>query len=108
MSCPLTLVIHPAIDEQLAWHDGFANLHPYQDEEDVQGALRLMWELERMLANITGMARMVHLGLDLTAKQVAELAIAGDECAQMIFESMGAALGNAIASGLHVARNKVS
>jgi glucokinase len=51
---------------------------------------------------ITGMARMVHLGLDLTAKQVAELAIAGDERAQMIFESMGAALGNAIATLINI------
>jgi glycine dehydrogenase subunit 2 len=53
-----TMKYNPVVDEQLAWLDGFANLHPYQDEEDVQGALRLMWELERLLASITGMARM--------------------------------------------------
>ena len=53
-----TMKYNPVVDEQLAWLDGFANLHPYQDQDDVQGALRLMWELERMLANITGMARM--------------------------------------------------
>jgi glycine dehydrogenase subunit 2 len=33
----------------------FAELHPYQDPESVQGALELMWELEGYLAEITGM-----------------------------------------------------
>ena len=49
---------NPVVDEQLAWLDGFAQLHPYQDEDDTQGALQLMWELDRLLASITGMARM--------------------------------------------------
>jgi glycine dehydrogenase subunit 2 len=53
-----TMKYNPVVDEQLAWLDGFANLHPYQDKEDTQGALQLMWELDRMLASITGMARM--------------------------------------------------
>ena len=51
---------------------------------------------------ITGMARMVHLGADLTAKQVYEKAMAGDERARMIFESMGAALGNALAALVNI------
>ncbi|HUZ68073.1 MAG TPA: hypothetical protein VMU65_00035, partial [Candidatus Saccharimonadales bacterium] len=53
-----TMKYNPVVDEQLAWLDGFANLHPYQDEADAQGALQLMWELDRLLASITGMARM--------------------------------------------------
>src|ERR1700676_1187237 len=53
-----TMKYNPVVDEQLAWLDGFANLHPYQDEDDTQGALQLMWELDRLLASITGMARM--------------------------------------------------
>ena len=53
-----TMKYNPVVDEQLAALDGFASLHPYQDEADAQGALQLMWELERMLAAITGMARM--------------------------------------------------
>ena len=53
-----TMKYNPAVDEQLAWLDGFANLHPYQDEADVQGALQLMWELEQLLAAVTGMRRM--------------------------------------------------
>ena len=49
---------NPIVDEQLAGLPGFADLHPYQDPADAQGALQLMWELDRMLASITGMARM--------------------------------------------------
>ena len=53
-----TMKYNPVVNEQLAALEGFAGLHPYQDERDTQGALQLMWELERMLAAITGMARM--------------------------------------------------
>jgi glycine dehydrogenase subunit 2 len=53
-----TMKYNPVVDEQLAWLDGFANLHPYQEESDSQGALQLMWELERLLAALTGMQRM--------------------------------------------------
>ena len=53
-----TMKYNPVVDERLAGLTGFADLHPYQDEDDVQGALELMWRLEQMLASITGMARM--------------------------------------------------
>ena len=53
-----TMKYNPVVDERLAGLTGFADLHPYQDEADVQGALELMWRLEQMLASITGMARM--------------------------------------------------
>ncbi|MFN2568563.1 MAG: aminomethyl-transferring glycine dehydrogenase subunit GcvPB [Candidatus Dormibacteria bacterium] len=52
-----TMKHNPAVNEQLAGLEGFAGLHPWQDEEDVQGALRLMWDLESLLARITGMDR---------------------------------------------------
>jgi glycine dehydrogenase subunit 2 len=52
-----TMKYNPAVDEELARLAGFADLHPYQDAGDVQGALQLMWELERLLCEITGMAR---------------------------------------------------
>ncbi|TMD98586.1 MAG: glycine dehydrogenase subunit 2 [Chloroflexi bacterium] len=52
-----TMKYNPIVDEQLASLPGFADLHPYQDPADVQGTLELMWELERLLAAITGMAR---------------------------------------------------
>jgi len=53
-----TMKYNPVVDEQLASLDGFASLHPYQDDADAQGALELMWELDRMLCSVTGMARM--------------------------------------------------
>ncbi|GAC1339480.1 MAG: aminomethyl-transferring glycine dehydrogenase subunit GcvPB [Candidatus Dormibacteria bacterium] len=53
-----TMKYNPVVDEQLAGLDGFGSLHPYQDESDTQGTLGLMWELDRLLANVTGMARM--------------------------------------------------
>ncbi len=36
---------------------GFADLHPYQDEDEVQGVLELLWRLEQALLAITGMRR---------------------------------------------------
>jgi glycine dehydrogenase subunit 2 len=53
-----TMKYNPAVNEQVAGLPGFADLHPYQDADDTQGALELMWRLDRMLASITGMARM--------------------------------------------------
>jgi glycine dehydrogenase subunit 2 len=35
---------------------GFTDLHPLQGEDEVQGALQLLWELEEALKAITGMA----------------------------------------------------
>jgi len=34
---------------------GFANLHPLQDEDGVQGALELEWNLQEILAEVTGL-----------------------------------------------------
>lgn len=52
-----TMKYNPKINEDMARLPGFANLHPLQREEDVQGALGLMYELGKMLEEITGMAR---------------------------------------------------
>ena len=52
-----TMKYNPKINEAMARLDGFANLHPYQPESMTQGALQLLHELERMLASLTGMAR---------------------------------------------------
>ena len=45
-----TMKYNPKINEAAARLPGFANIHPYQDPETVQGALELMWELQEMLA----------------------------------------------------------
>ncbi|HWP34087.1 MAG TPA: aminomethyl-transferring glycine dehydrogenase subunit GcvPB [Thermodesulfobacteriota bacterium] len=51
-----TMKYNPKLNEEAARLPGFATLHPYLPEELVQGALELMWRLERALAEITGMA----------------------------------------------------
>ena len=50
-----TMKYNPAVNEQAAALDGLADIHPLQPVESIQGALELMWELERMLCHITGM-----------------------------------------------------
>lgn len=52
-----TMKYNPRINEELARLPGLAQLHPLQPDEQVQGALALMWELEQALVAITGMAR---------------------------------------------------
>jgi glycine dehydrogenase subunit 2 len=52
-----TMKYNPRIHEDVARLAGFSRLHPYAAEEDAQGALALMWELERMLAEVSGMDR---------------------------------------------------
>jgi glycine dehydrogenase subunit 2 len=52
-----TMKYNPVVDEEAARLEGFAGLHPYQDESTVQGALELMWELERALCAIVGVDR---------------------------------------------------
>src|SRR5438094_9199212 len=48
---------HPGHHEESADHPGFAGLHPYQEEDSVQGALELMWRLEQALCAIVGVER---------------------------------------------------
>ncbi len=50
-----TMKYNPKINEETARLPGFVGLHPYQDEDTVQGALRLMYELQEMLAEIAGL-----------------------------------------------------
>lgn len=50
-----TMKHNPKVNEEAARLPGFAWLHPLQDEETVQGVLRLMKTLEQMLCEIGGM-----------------------------------------------------
>jgi glycine dehydrogenase subunit 2 len=52
-----TMKYNPKINEKVAALDGFANLHPYQPEDTIQGILRLMYEMEKCLNEICGMDR---------------------------------------------------
>lgn len=50
-----TMKYNPKINEWAARLSGFACLHPYQPVETVQGALKLMYEMDKMLCEICGM-----------------------------------------------------
>ncbi|MCP4606959.1 MAG: glycine dehydrogenase subunit 2 [Proteobacteria bacterium] len=50
-----TMKYNPKINEWSARLPGFATMHPYTPEHFAQGAIQLMYELERMLAEISGM-----------------------------------------------------
>ncbi len=52
-----TMKYNPKINEELAALCGFLNIHPYQPEESIQGALELIYNLEKILREITGMSR---------------------------------------------------
>lgn len=50
-----TMKYNPKINEDMAALAKFTNLHPYQNEDTVQGALELMYDLSGKLAEISGM-----------------------------------------------------
>ena len=51
-----TMKYNPRLNEVTARFPGFTTIHPLQPEPQVQGALRLIWELEEALKAITGLA----------------------------------------------------
>jgi glycine dehydrogenase subunit 2 len=50
-----TMKHNPLISEQIAQHDRFNQIHPYQDELTIQGNLEIMYKLEQYLCTISGM-----------------------------------------------------
>jgi glycine dehydrogenase subunit 2 len=50
-----TMKHNPRVNERVVGLPGFRDLHPHQEEEGAQGALRLMFELQEMLAEIAGL-----------------------------------------------------
>lgn len=50
-----TMKYNPKVNEDLARLSGFRAAHPYQPEEIAQGALELMYRLQKLLAEISGM-----------------------------------------------------
>ncbi len=50
-----TMKYNPKVSEVLARRKGAAELHPHQPIATVQGALELVWRLERVLAKVTGL-----------------------------------------------------
>ncbi|MYL63136.1 aminotransferase class V-fold PLP-dependent enzyme [Bacillus hwajinpoensis] len=50
-----TMKYNPKINEDVARYPGFAFIHPLQEEETVQGALEMMYNLQENLVAVTGM-----------------------------------------------------
>ncbi len=51
-----TMKYNPRINERVAAMPGFAMLHPWQEDEDVQGLLEMLYRLRVWLAEIAGLA----------------------------------------------------
>jgi glycine dehydrogenase subunit 2 len=51
-----TMKYNPKINEDMCRFDGFAMVHPLQPVETIQGAIQMMYELEKYLCSISGMA----------------------------------------------------
>jgi glycine dehydrogenase subunit 2 len=49
-----TMKYNPRVNEDVARLPGVAHVHPLQPDETVQGALRIMFEMQHILASITG------------------------------------------------------
>jgi glycine dehydrogenase subunit 2 len=47
---------NPKINDELATLSGFANIHPLQPVETVQGVLKVYHETQKMLSEISGLA----------------------------------------------------
>ncbi len=52
-----TMKYNPKVNEDMASLEGFSALHPLAPEESSAGALELMWRLEELLKEISGMDR---------------------------------------------------
>lgn len=50
-----TMKHNPLVNEKIAKYDGFSSIHPYQDEDSMQGSLEVMYELQKDLCEISGM-----------------------------------------------------
>ena len=50
-----TMKYNPKRNERIAGMPGFANLHPYQSDDTIQGMLELLWQSQEILAEISGL-----------------------------------------------------
>jgi glycine dehydrogenase subunit 2 len=66
-----TMKHNPRLHERAAAMPGHARLHPLQDPERAQGALKLMWNLQQALAEVSGLP---HVSLQPSAGSHGELA----------------------------------
>ncbi len=80
-----TMKYNPRVNEQLARLPGFADIHPDQPEETVQGMLALLFELQQWLGAISGLP---HVTLQPAAGAHGELT------GMMMIHAYHAALGD--------------
>lgn len=52
-----TMKYNPVMNEELAYSEKILNAHPLQPVETVQGCLEIIWRLEQILKEVTGMSR---------------------------------------------------
>ncbi|MEJ5292007.1 MAG: aminomethyl-transferring glycine dehydrogenase subunit GcvPB [Candidatus Methanosuratincola sp.] len=52
-----TMKYNPRLNEEIASLDQIQMIHPLQSDDELQGALELMYRLERLLSSLTGMHR---------------------------------------------------
>lgn len=50
-----TMKYNPKVNEKTSSLPGFTHAHPYQKDEDIQGTLDLLWQLEKFLCELTGL-----------------------------------------------------
>src|SRR5574341_1146975 len=50
-----TMKYNPKVNEEVVKIPGFARIHPYQDQDSVQGALQMLYELQEYLGEICGL-----------------------------------------------------
>lgn len=79
-----TMKYNPKVNEVLASLEGFTELHPHQDDEDSQGSLKLMYNLQEALKTITGMD-----GLTLQPAAGAHGELTGMMIVKKYFETIG-------------------
>lgn len=52
-----TMKYNPRVNEDIGQLPGFARIHPYQPEVSVQGLLQLLYQMEKLLCELSGMDR---------------------------------------------------
>ncbi len=50
-----TMKYNPKVNDAMAGLSGFRDLHPHQPEDQIQGALELLWNLEKTISEIVGL-----------------------------------------------------
>src|SRR5271170_1857094 len=50
-----TMKYNPKVNDAMAALEGFRELHPHQSEDQIHGALELLWNLQEAIAEIVGL-----------------------------------------------------